>query len=358
MAALTVWLLWGFLAYRRERWLMGLPLVALAWVNLHAGFPLLFLLAGALAVGESVDRVLGRAPDGAPLAWSHIGLLALALLASLAALAVNPNSLALYAYPFQTAAIGAHRDFLFEWSTPDLSTFPGQVLIGFLLLVVLPTLVLGWRRMRTAHILWLVGLSIMSLVAIRFALFIGPIGGAIAAIHLSPVIATWPPMASLAAAARRMSQPPRPGLLADLNVALMLLVVACGVIFALARAAPSAQEEAIGEGMPVGAAAFLRDEPDARRLFNVYAWGGYLGRELPDALVYIDGRSDIYGDEPIRRFADAIELRTDPAALLDEAAIDHVVFWPDSTLGAWLDDQAGWERVYTDSLAAVWARRS
>ncbi|PZR62502.1 MAG: hypothetical protein DLM71_06755 [Chloroflexi bacterium] len=73
--------------------------------------------------------------------------------------------------------------------------------------------------------------------------------------------------------------------------------------------------------------------------------------------VYIDGRSDIFGDTPIRAYARAIGLQTDPGLLLDAYAVDHVVFWPDSPLGRWLDRAPAWRRVYTDSLAAVWARR-
>jgi hypothetical protein len=358
LSAATAWLLWGYLGYRSVTWLTGLPLVALAWVNLHAGFPLLFLLGGAVIVGEAVDRVLARAPDGVPLTWPQIGRLTGALAVAGAVLILNPNGPRIYTYPFATAAIAAHRDFLFEWSTPDLSTFPGQVLIAFLVLVVAPTLWMGRRHIRTAHALWLVGLSLMSIMAIRFALLAGPIGGALAAIHLAPQIASWPAWHGLRQMAHRMSLAPREGIQANLNAILVLVVIAAGGILALARAAPAVQAQAIAANMPVAATAWLRADGSAKRIFNVYAWGGYLGRELPDTLVFIDGRSDIYGDAPIRRFADAIDLRSDPGALLTEARIDHVVFWPDSALGRWLDDQPAWERVHTDDLAGVWARRT
>ncbi len=65
--------LWAYETDRRLRWLVALPLLAMAWANLHAGWPLLFLLGGAVLAGEAVDRVLRR---GNPLAWRDLGRLA------------------------------------------------------------------------------------------------------------------------------------------------------------------------------------------------------------------------------------------------------------------------------------------
>ncbi|HET8586410.1 MAG TPA: hypothetical protein VFM74_00905, partial [Candidatus Limnocylindria bacterium] len=71
----------------------------------------------------------------------------------------------------------------------------------------------------------------------------------------------------------------------------------------------------------------------------------------------IDGRSDIFGDAPIRDYANAISLITDPTPMLDGNRIDHVVFWPDSRFAKWLDANPAWHRAYSDSIAAVWVRR-
>lgn len=46
-------LLWTYLADRRRRWPALLPVVAVAWANMHAGFPILFLFGGAVVVGRS-----------------------------------------------------------------------------------------------------------------------------------------------------------------------------------------------------------------------------------------------------------------------------------------------------------------
>lgn len=356
MIAVTIGLLWGYLSDRGLRWLIGLPVLALVWANTHAGWPLLFALGGAVIVGESLDRVLGRRVDMEPLAWRQIAALAGALAACVSALMLNPNGTRLLTYPFATASIRAHRDFLFEWSPPDLSSFLGQALIAFLAVVVLPTLVLGHRHLRAAEMLWLGGLSVLSLSAIRFVIAIGPVGAAVAAVALAPALADrgWLP----GGVATILDRPPRTRQLAMVNLALAGLLVLVGIVAATARVAPPAQELAVEEAMPVHATAFMAAERPSARIFNVYAWGGYIGRELPDAVVYIDGRSDIYGDGPIREYAEAIALQRDPFEILDRDDIDVVVFWPDTPFSAALDDHPSWSRVYDDSQAAVWVRRT
>ena len=357
MISATVWLLWGYLSDCRRRWLVGLPLLTVAWANTHAGWPLLFALGGAVVVGEMADRGLHRRLGArGPLEWRQIVALSAALAACVPALLLNPNGSRLLAYPFATAAIQAHRDFLFEWSPPDVGTFPGQVLIGFLGLVVLPTLVFGHRRLRAAEMLWLGGISVLSLSAIRFVVAIGPVGAAVAAVALAPALADrgWPPWSDRLV--RMLDRPPRSRRIGYINLALASLVGAVGIAVAMLRVAPAVQDAAIRGSMPVTATAWLGDERPGARIFNVYAWGGYIGRELPASLVYIDGRSDIYGDGPIREYAEAIGLQRDIFEILDRERIDVVVFWPLTALSAALDERADWRRVYDDGMAAIWVR--
>ena len=358
MVSLTIWVLWHFVTDRRRIWPLLLPVIAAAWVNLHAGFPLLFAFGGAVLVGEAGDRLLGRRVTPAPLAWRDLAWLAGGVLAAGAALVLNPNGIDIYAYPFATAGIQAHRDFIFEWSRPDFSSLPGQLLFALLALAVLPTLFLARRELRLTDALWLLGATTLSLTAIRFVLVVGPVAAVMACVYLAPRLADSPVGTAPANLARRLARPPRTPGLAAANIALCLAIALLGVGVAVARVTPSAQATAIAEAMPVGATAWLREHAPQARILNVYAWGGWLGRELPGARVFIDGRSDIYGDAPIRRYAEAIELQTDPAQLLEQYQIDHVVFWPDSALAGWLNRNPGWQRVYTDGQAAIWERRS
>src|SRR4029077_10489191 len=132
---------------------------AVLWANLHAGWVLLFLLGGATVAGEAVDRVLGRQPGGhPPLRWSELRDLTVALVASAAALAINPNGLALYAYPFYTLGLTSLQRNVMEGFPADLAPLFGRLLLAFVVLGVVPTLLFARRRLRTSDALILVGL--------------------------------------------------------------------------------------------------------------------------------------------------------------------------------------------------------
>ena len=141
-----------------------------------------------------------------------------------------------------------------------------------------------------------------------------------------------------------------------MNIALIGVLVVAGFGVAWSRVAPDTQDDAIEEHMPVAAVDWMLANDPGLRVFNTYSWGGYLGLRRPELPVYIDGRSDIYGDAPIREYAQAVLLQTDPARLLDREGIDHVLFGVDTPLAGWLDDRAEWERLYADQQAAVWVR--
>jgi hypothetical protein len=355
LGALTLLLLWSYLADRRRRWLVGLPLVAVAWANLHAGWVLLFLLGGAIVVGELVDRRLRPGLEGARLDGRQIAELVIALVAAALAIAINPGGLGLYAYPIQTSLIAAHRDFLAEWSPPSLGSIVGQVFAAFVVLGVIPAVAFGWRRTRSADLLVLVGVTVMAASAARFLLVV-PIAATVACLALTNGLSGTTFGGTVGRVADRMARPAPSAALGVLNTLLIVVIIAVGTGIVAARVQPGAQRQAIAEHMPVSAVDWMLRNTPGERPFNTYSWGGYLGLRRPSLPVYIDGRSDIYGDAPIREYARAVLLETDPAELFDRREIDHVLFNVGTPLAAWLDDSPQWERAYADELAGVWIR--
>ncbi len=357
LATAVIWILWAYLADRDPRWIIGLPLVAVAWANLHAGWVLLFLLGGAVLVGEVIDRLLGRSSDGVPpLGWRQLGVLGLGLVASAGALVLNPNGVDLLAYPFQTIGITALNRYVQEWYPASLDNLFGWLLLGFIVVGVVPALVLGRRSLRSADALMLVGLTVMALQAIRFLLILGPVGGAIVAVVLSPVISRSRLGMRVSPLLVRLARP-RAGGLGLANRALIGVLLLIGLGVALARTYPAAQEREIVDRFPADAVAWLdRNEP-GDRIFNRYEWGGYLGHQRPDEPVFIDGRADVYGQELLEMYVGMIGVRDDPQLVLDRYAIDHALLPPDWELARWFDASELWMRAYTDEIAAIWVRR-
>jgi hypothetical protein len=327
------------------------------WANLHAGWLLLFLLGGAVVVGESIDRLANRRLEGAgALRWAEIGRLAVALIWSAVALVINPNGVELYGYPFYTVGITALNRYVMEWFPANLDTLFGWLLLGFAVVAVVPALVFGRRRLRTADAFILVGLTIMSWQAIRFLLITGPIGAAVAAAVLAPVISATPLGRRFSPMLERLARP-RIGTLGMVNRVLVGLLVVIGLGVAFARVNPAAAEREIARGLPADAVAWMDANDPGERVFNRYEWGGYIGQHRPEKPIFMDGRADVYGDALLHMYVDVIGLDGDPQVVFDRYDIDHAVLPPDWELAAWFDDSPGWERAYADDTAVIWVRR-
>ena len=357
MATLVIWTCWRYLVDPRRRWLIGLPVVAAAWANLHAGWPLLFLIGGAVLGGEALDRLVRRQLLGpATLSWVQLRDLGLALVVAAAALVLNPNGIGLYAYPFDTVGITALSRYVMEWFPATLDTLFGQLLAGFALVAVVPTLLLGRRRLRTADALILVGLTLLAYRAIRFLLLVGPIGAAIAAVVLAPMLAETRLGRRVAPTLARLSLP-AVGRRGAVHAAIAGLLLVAGIGVALARTSPTQQATEIARVLPADAVAWLDAHEPGTRIFNRYEWGGYIGQHRPDRPIFMDGRADVYGDELLQMYVSIIGVRGDPQVELDRYGVDYAVFPPDTPLGHWFDASARWERVYSDATAAIWVLR-
>jgi hypothetical protein len=357
LASAVIWVCWRYLVDPRRRWLIGLPVIAVLWANLHAGWVLLFLLGGAVVVGEAVDRLLRRSPAGrAPLGWAQLRDLAIALVVAAAALALNPNGIDLYGYPVYTVGITALNRYVMEWFPASLDNLFGWLLLGFVVVAVLPTLILGRRRLRTADALILFGLTVMAWQAIRFLLIVGPIGAAIVAVVLAPALSETGLGRRVAPILERLSQP-RIGRRRVLNLVLIGLLGVIGLGVALARVVPATQASEIARVLPANAVKWMDQHEPGTRIFNRYEWGGYIGQHRPQQPVFMDGRADVYGDALLRMYVSIIGVRGDPQVLFDRYEIDYAVFPPDSPLAGWFDASDGWERVYQDPTAAIWVLR-
>ncbi|HLQ52120.1 MAG TPA: hypothetical protein VK129_11520, partial [Terriglobales bacterium] len=91
--------------------------LTLLWANLHAGYALGIALLALSLVGTVLDIALGVE------SWARraAGLrnLGLALVACVAVVAVNPNGVRLYTYPFETLGSKAMQSYIHEWFSPN-----------------------------------------------------------------------------------------------------------------------------------------------------------------------------------------------------------------------------------------------
>jgi hypothetical protein len=186
---------------------------------------------------------------------------------------------------------------------------------------------------------------------------VGPIGAAVAAVVLSPVISTTRLGARVSPTLERLARP-RLGRLGIANGVLVALLLTIGLGVTAARVTPAAGEREIASRLPVDAVRWMDEHEPGNRIFNRYEWGGYIGLHRPHEPIFMDGRADVYGNELLETYVSVIGVRDDPQETFDRYDIDHVLIPPDWDLAAWLDASAAWERVYTDDVAAIWQRRA
>ncbi|HXU94370.1 MAG TPA: hypothetical protein VFP33_12015 [Gallionella sp.] len=91
-------------------------------------------------------------------------------------------------------------------------------------------------------------------------------------------------------------------------------------------------------------------------VLNEYSFGGYLVYAgIPP---FIDGRADMYGDEFMKAYFDALDLTTSDGLqeLLQKHHIEWTLLPPGSAAVAMLDHLPGWHRLYADRIAVIHVR--
>ncbi len=335
------------------------PLVAL-WVNCHGGFVIAFLLMGCYLVGGVLNRLILPPQGEGP--GMRVGPLAAVMAASLLAVLLNPNTVRMVPYAYQTVSIGPLQDFIQEWAAPD---FHNLQFHPFLWLLLLTLVAMGLSRRRADWTdLALVGLfGYLGLLAVRhialFALVAPPVLTRHAVAALDDLVITNPRLSWLAVLTHTL--PPRrvPRRLALLN-ALLLVLVWVGAGSKVAVDLVRLRDPAVwGAGLPLGAAQYLADHDLPGRMFNTYNWGGYLIWSLyPAKPVFVDGRTDLYafGGQVLDDYVTVHWTRPGWQQVLDKYGIGYVVTEGTGLLDRTLSESQGWQLLYQDNVAAIYGR--
>ncbi|MCB9456866.1 MAG: hypothetical protein H6671_12845 [Anaerolineaceae bacterium] len=329
--------------------LWWIPVIMGVWGNLHAGFSIGFIFLGGSIAGEILGNIFTPKAEAA-VPWRGIRKLILVSLVSAAALLVNPYGAAMLAVPFQTLGIGALQNFIQEWNSPDFhqqQTWPFVALLfGTLGAVGASSKRLDWR-----DFVLVVGTAFMGLLAGRNIAVFAVVATPVLTLHLAAALDErgW-----ILTPVRRVT--PRMARLNALLVGLVLLGALAKVLLVLdAETVQTAQEEFL----PVRAVDYLNETEPPGPMFNSYNWGGYLLFARPAAPVFVDGRTDLYGDAFLTD--DYLKTATggnDWRETLDSYGIRLVVVEAGSGLARALRDESGWSLDYEDEQAVVFTREA
>jgi hypothetical protein len=107
------------------------------------------------------------------------------------------------------------------------------------------------------------------------------------------------------------------------------------------------------KNFPAGALSSLRQYPEAR-VFTPDQWGDYLIYRLyPRIRVFVDGRSDYYGDDFESKTIETVNANYDWEKTLARFGVDTVLMPPGSPLTCVLKESRQWRVVYDDGVALV-----
>jgi hypothetical protein len=394
LTAVVAYVLYLF-KWRRVNRLWLLPPLFVLWVNLHAGYALGFMLLGAFIAGELLNQLLAAATPPPPseagrvraaatpppgsgqgsvgaaatpplrsgggrvgagddplVSWRGIGMVIGVTALSFLLLALNPNTTRMWTYYLDTVRIDVLQDFIQEWRSPDFHLLQMHPFI-WLLLATLTAVGLSRRRLDGTDLVTVGLFAYAALLATRnialFALVAAPV--------LSRHVAAIGRRANgrrVASGARRIPTAP---LRAAANWTLLLVIVALAGFQAHRVLRPAHNEALHRKSLPVDAVEWIKKHKPEGEVFNHYNWGGYLiWRLWPDYGVFVDGRTDLYGDELLRQYLEIQLGKPGFEELFETYDVSFVLMSPNSPLIRQLGCTGGWEEAYRDGVAAVWVR--
>jgi hypothetical protein len=331
-----------------SRWIYGLPLITLLWASIHGGYAIALMLVAAYIVGESVNH-LTKHTDDPVLSWSQIRNLMVIGIISFLAVALNPHGWEMWLYPFRTVGIGALRDYIQEWRSPN---FHMSITWPFVMMFLLTVGAMGRAARRVDWTdLAMVGLWVAwSLFAVRNIGLYGLLTVPVLARYADATVGDYLP----GKGASRINRRPA---LVRLNWVLLGLLTLAALLRVGLTLAPQTEAAIEQENSPAGAVQFIAQQRPAGPIFNSYNWGGYILFKLwPEYPVYIDGRTDLYEDEFIRRYWGVMNASQDWQQTLDEDNINLVLIENNSTLAKFLAREPVWTELYRDEMAVIFAR--
>jgi hypothetical protein len=254
------------------------------------------------------------------------------------------------AYPLKTVSIGALRDFIQEWQSPNFHSLAVQPFI-WLLLSTFAAVGISQNRLALSDFLLTAGFAYLGLLSGRNLALFSLAAPPVLTRYAAPVINSF---------ARRIgfnkSLDVISGVrMARLNNVLLSLVFLAVAVKASLVVSNSVNEQAFQKFLPIGAVEHIRSENYQRNLFNSYNWGGYLLWALPDYPVFIDGRTDLYNDEIINQWLKVVRAEENWQQVLENWDVKLVLLERDYPIAKTLVT-AGWKKVYEDDQAVVLIR--
>jgi len=359
MLALVSYVLYLYKRRGNNR-LWMLPVLMMVWSNLHGGYVLGFLCIGAMLAGEVLNHLLGYKGDKVLSRKRWLVLLAWTVGSGLVVL-INPNGIDMWLIPFQTVEVQVLQSLIAEWASPnfhDLTQTP-LLWMTFALFIAAG---LSDEKLDGTDIVGVTGFGMMAFIARRnfgpFALVSLPVLSR----HLWAAFQQWRERITLpkkvvefveSRQAKEMVNTSTVQRTMNLLVIALFGLIAAGKVVGVSH--PVLVEGYLKQIYPVKALTWMQENDIQGNVLNEYNWGGYMDWFLPEVPVFVDGRTDLYGDEVLGQWLNMVQGGEGWQEDLGDWQIDAVLLMPERPLAVELIDQ-GWEVEYADEKAIFLSR--
>jgi len=354
--ALTLWILYR---YRKKdlQHLWWLPIIFLAWANLHGGFTIGLIILALFFLLElskflfnywwpKIYRKLKISE--ASLEWIQLKHLFIVGLISGAATLINPYGWGLYLDFYKLFVNPYTINHISEWGSV---TTASPISYNFFIYLVLFIIVLLFTYRKIEPTRWIItGLFLyLSFLYWRNMPFfmIMSVG------FLAEIIQDHTSLAFNKVARNKF--------------VLIVATLIIGTIIAqrIADVVPKTlnlESNFRAWGYPIDAVNWLKENPDkvGTKMFNEYGHGGFLVWQYPEQQVFIDGRMPFWQTDDKFVFYDnqyAINAQPGSIEMLEEKyGVDWIIIHPRRPLDWALSGQDSWEQIYKDNSVVIYIK--
>jgi hypothetical protein len=298
--------------------LLILPLMTV-WANLHGGFLVGLVLAGALAIEAAFDPACR--PADSIRSWGIF------VLGAVVAAVITPHGIDGLLFPFRLMSM-KNLYAIQEWKPIDLSHLTG---VTVSILVALYMGLTGRVQLPRFRVLLLTGLIFATMQHVRNAQVFGVMAPLLIADALGPTRPVATPEQVLGG------------------------IVALAAVISLCFRIGFPLERVDQDSYATAALASVPDDLRNKPVLNEYGFGGLM--IFSGVKPFIDGRADLYGDQAMETYLSIVHAKGN---VLDDVLCRYHIAWtmfaPDNVVPALMDRTPGWHRLYSDKVAVIHVR--
>jgi len=327
-------------------WLI-VPMTAL-WANLHSGFPVVIVLLGLLCCGCAISAVVDKS------SWAPVKRYAFAAALCTLVSGLNPNGFALHAHILHVLNDPWMTQNISEYKSPVFSSEP----MMYFMALLFAALFFGYsyfREHQWTECLWIAFFAYSSLISARhiplFLIVTVPLTGVALtriwdrSITDSPRGSTLRTLAELSDVVRSNLKPI--SVWSAISVTAIVLLTSAG----------NWPHDLSAKYFPREMVHAHASELASARVFTSDQWGDYLlWVNYPRQKVFIDGRSDFYGERIGREYVKLGDAAEGWRDVLEKYKIDMALLPAGIPLGELLEREPGWRVVARDKSSVLLRR--